>query len=123
MTSTANPTANPTARPTASHTVPAPAGAPVEPHRVIRLDDDHPTGDPDVITTPSARMAHPVRRTVRTRSGSRYRIQGRRLRKLEQFGEGTDFILVDIRGDRLRYTDGERLFISSPMVSSRCDPA
>lgn len=84
-----------------------PAGGPPQ---VIDLTDEPATA--------SARTTVPVRRTLQTKSGSRYRIEGRRVRKL---GEGTDFVLIDMHGDRLRYTDGERLFISTPVIATRAD--
>jgi hypothetical protein len=68
------------------------------------------------------RLAMPVCRMVRTRSGSRYRIEGRRVRKLRHDAADEDFILIDTRNDRLRYTDGERLFVSSPIVTTRAEP-
>jgi hypothetical protein len=61
-------------------------------------------------------------RTVRTRSGSCYRLMGRRVHKDTAEG-GEDYILVDTHGGRLRYTDGERLYISSPVVGVEQDPA
>ena len=72
--------------------------------------------------TTTVRLDVPVRRTVQTRSGSRSRIHGRQVRKIEAYGDGADYILVDMRGDRLRYTDGQRLYISSPVVGTRSDP-
>ncbi|HUG86827.1 MAG TPA: hypothetical protein VMM13_19815 [Euzebya sp.] len=57
-------------------------------------------------------------RTVRTLSGSEYRIEGRTVRKLNGEQPAPAFELVDIRRNRLRYTDGSQLFISTPLVAA-----
>lgn len=55
---------------------------------------------------------------VRTKSGSRYRIDGARVDKITGQASPQRFELVDIRNNRLRYTDGQRLYISSPLVAA-----
>lgn len=79
-------------------------------------------GPADTATAVTARVL-PTKRTVQTRSGSRYEILGREVCKREPHGQRTRYVLIDMRGDRLRYTDGERLYISSPVVGTRHDPA
>lgn len=54
-------------------------------------------------------------RIVVTRSGSRYRIQGRTVTKLTDPAHPTYELVEQTRG-RLTYSDGVRLFISSPIV-------
>lgn len=54
-------------------------------------------------------------RIVVTRSGSRYRIHGRTVTKLTDPEQPT-YELVEQTDHRLTYSDGRRLFISSPIV-------
>ena len=57
-------------------------------------------------------------RTVQTQSGAKYRIDGRTVRKLTGSQPAPVFELVDIRRNRLRYTDGSTLYISTPLVAA-----
>ncbi|WP_370324720.1 hypothetical protein [Euzebya sp.] len=57
-------------------------------------------------------------RIIRTQSGSRYRIQGETVQKLTGDEPEGRFQLVDVHKNRLRYTDGSRLYISTPLVAA-----
>lgn len=73
-----------------------------------RAAEDHPTRQPYA----------PPSLTVRTSSGSRYRIQGDTVTRLSGPEPGETFELVDITANRIRYTDGARLYISTPLVAA-----
>lgn len=53
---------------------------------------------------------------VHTRTGSRYVVIGDTVRKLHADGREARFDLIGVRNGRLSYTDGDRVFISSPIV-------
>lgn len=58
-----------------------------------------------------------ARREVRTRSGSRYVIVGNVVHRLHDDGSADTFDLIGVCGGRLSYTDGDRVHVSSPIVS------
>ncbi|WP_108668534.1 hypothetical protein [Euzebya rosea] len=56
---------------------------------------------------------------VTTRSGSTYHVAGDLVLREHDDGYTETYTLIDLGDQRLRYTDGERVFVSSAVVSRR----